>query len=130
MKKTYSSKALRYTVNIKINGKPVAIEFLNYDQEAKRLWFETSDKAIQEQLESNPAFRVYFRLDRSVKEESDNIEVIPEKQDNKKIVKNLVAGKEWLNSIGVSYSKMKSKDVVVALASELGYVLIFESDNK
>lgn len=134
MKKTYSSKALRFTVNIKIDGNPVAIEFLNFDQEAKRLWFETSDPVIQEQLESNPAFKVYFRLDRTEKEEGDKIvdaPEVPEVVSKEQIIKrNLTEAKQWLNSIGVAYNKMKSKDIVVALAFELGYVLIFESDNK
>lgn len=142
MKKIYSSPAARFTINVKKDGKPLAISFDRYDPDSKRRWIVVEDPEIMEQLDNSKDKDVYFTCDRVVEEEqaetippSKLLEFVTEPDpeievSNKIVKKDLAEGKRWLNSIGVSYSKMKSKAIVINLAREQGYELSFESDNK
>lgn len=63
MKKRYSSPSLKFTVNLKKEGKSFPVVFDQFDRERKRRFVIVADEEIQKQLEGNRDFRVYFTLD-------------------------------------------------------------------
>lgn len=134
MIKRYSSPCVRFTVNIKKDGKSFPLTFDCWDPNDKRRYILVSDPVIQKQLESLEDFNVYYRLDGVIEEEKTVIEEskdseLPKKASLETVVKkDLMEAKRWLNQCGVSYSKMRSKDTVIVLARELGYELSLESD--
>lgn len=61
--KRYSSPSVRFTINVKKNGKQTPLVFDQYSSDYKRRFIVVTDPEIMEQLEKNPDFKVYFHLD-------------------------------------------------------------------
>lgn len=128
MVKVYSSPCIKFTVNVKLGGKSVPIVFDTWDANERRRMVSISDPDVQEKMEKCPDFNVYFKLD-GIQEVDESVLVpITAAQDHQKtnkemFVKDLMEGKRWLNSLGVPYSKMKTRDTVVGIAKDHGYDL-------
>jgi hypothetical protein len=145
MIKIYSSPCLKFTVNVKKDGKSFPVVFDRWNAETRRRWIVISDPDIQRQMESLEDFNVYYTLDEIVEEVVDPIEEISEevitpepvievdkpldvkksgelalKKVNKK---DFVEAKRWLNTLGIPYTYMKNKETLIALAKEQGYAL-------
>lgn len=61
--KRYSSSCVKFTANVKINGKQTQIVFDRYNSEQKRRFIDISDLFIQKQLDNDPGLNTYFKCD-------------------------------------------------------------------
>jgi hypothetical protein len=93
----------------------------------------TENEEEQQLLESCPSFNRFFKLEESFDIPEFREDAIIEKEPEIKEITfpNVQDAKTWLNrEHGVPFTKTKNKAKVIAEASNLGYNVQFESDNK
>jgi len=138
--KRYSSPCVKFTINVKIDGKMTGIVFDRYNHDDKRRYADISDSCIQEQMEKSSDFNVYFRLDFSISDPDAEIEniieapakiVVAEAKKEEvnplkevKIFSAIIKAKEWINkNHGVAYSKIVNLERLVSEYSKIGFDL-------
>ena len=152
--KRYSSPSVRFTINVKKNGKQTPLVFDQYSSDYKRRFIVVTDPEVMEQLEKSPDFKVYFHLDQEfdipdpeevinandeesleeveITDVEDPINEVEEHQEEttddkvKHFSKSLDA-KKFLNDLGVAYNKITTKDAMISEGAKLGYTIVFES---
>lgn len=125
--KKYSSSCVKFTVNIKKDGKQTPIVFDRYDPERKRRYIEISDKDIQEQMEKSPDYKVYFSLDQITLDESEKELAAVEATINRLSFSTVKAAKEWLNNDhSIPYHRLMNKEAILKEALKLGFTLSIE----
>jgi hypothetical protein len=143
MLKKYSSPCVKFTVNVKKDGKQFPIVFDGWNSEQKRRWIVISDPDIQAQMEKLEGFNVFYTLDESWEEETNVI--IPDKYIESNVVpaieklkvpggialkviykKDFVEAKRWLTTLGIPLTYMRNKERLIELAKEQGYELILK----
>ena len=126
---------MKYTVNIKVDGKPVPIVFTDWDRERKRRFIIISDEKIQKQLEANEAFNTYFHLDAEYPD-TENVpdEVYAEEEDEKEVpkgnekeVETLADAKKYLAGLGIKTYPSMNKAKAIESAKEKNIQLIIKN---
>jgi hypothetical protein len=135
MKKQYSSPCIKFTINLKVDGKSLTVVFPDWDRERKRKFIIVSDEKIQKQLEANEAFNTYFHLDT----EYVDIENVPEVEQGAENVKpvvtdgetleveNLAAAKKYLAGLGIKVYPSMNKAKAIEAAKEKKIQLIINN---
>lgn len=133
--KRYASPCLKFTENVKVDGKQFPIVFDRFNNDTKRRYVEISDPAIQAQFEKSASFNVYFFLESEVtiteteKVEVNHVEVpAPKLPANVKRFKNAKDCKEWLNKEqGIAYREILTTDNMIKKGAEKGFIIEFEN---
>ena len=137
MIKRYSSPCVKFAVNVKKDGKSIAVVFDRYNQDDKRRFVLVSDPEIQKQMESKVDFNVYYKLDFSIAEESDSVnkEITQPNLDSSSkelLSKHFKTGTEaklWLNmELKVPTNKLTNKEKMKTEALLLGFIIEFENE--
>lgn len=120
MIKRYSSACVKFTINVKVNGKQTPVVFDRYNQDTKRRFIDISDPEIQKQMEKSADFNVYFCMDYSIVDPNDLIV---------KEFSNWKDAKSWLNDeFEIPFKELPNKASVVSKAHKLGFELNFTTD--
>lgn len=132
MNKKYSSSRLKFTINLKIDGKSLALVFDSFDQAERRRYIIVSDPKIQAALEANKDFNAYYSLDLDYHDDSEEVAVIEHKptetqKENVKEVESLAEAKKFLAGISVKVYPSMNKGKAVEAAKERGIELIIKN---
>lgn len=132
MKKQYSSPCMKFTINVKKDGKPYAVVFKDYDRKKKRRIIVISDEEIQKQMEASKDFGVYFHLDKDYHDYSETkkadpiieapTETIPVHEEE-----TLADAKKYLASVGIKTYPSMNKAKAIEAAKEKNIQLIIKS---
>jgi len=126
---------MKFTINVKVDGKPTAIVFTGKDANRNRRTIEISSSNIQEQMEKSPDFGVYFSLDweKEIEETTqkevivfqDLIEpIIPKKAY---VAESLADAKKYLTLTGIRTYPSMNKEKAVEAAKESGIELTIKN---
>lgn len=127
---------MRFTINVKVDGKPTAIVFAGKDANRNRRTIEISSSNIQEQMEKSPDFGVYFSLDweKEIEEATEKevilyhehtIEpIIPKKAY---VAESLADAKKYLTLTGIRTYPSMNKEKAVEAAKESGIELTIKN---
>ena len=127
MKKRYSSPCIRFTVNIKRNGKQFPITFPLWDNENRRRFVIIEDEEVQKQLESLKDFGIYFHLDSGYLDtETGQEEVVSEPKNPAHEVETLADAKKYLSELGVKVYPSMNKAKAIEAAKEKQIELIIK----
>jgi len=116
-KKTYRSlTGIQYTFPVKVNDNKVRWVSFTGDQ----LEFVTSNKQIQDAIEKNPRFtEKLIGVSLSEAKDEDKVPVEPKEFPEVEFLNDAVAVLRG-DPYRIHYSKLKSKDSIMAVAKELG----------
>lgn len=126
---------MKFTINVKVDGKSTAIVFTGKDANRNRRTIEISSSNIQEQMEKSPDFGVYFSLDweKEIEETTqkevivfqDPIEpIIPKKAY---VAESLADAKKYLTLTGIRTYPSMNKEKAVEAAKESGIELTIKN---
>ncbi len=127
---------MKYTVNLKVDGKPVTIVFTDWDRERKRRFIVISDEKIQKQLEANEAFNTYFQLDYEYHDIKNVPEVVQAVEEVKVVVvtgienhevESLAEAKKYLAGLGIKVYPSMNKAKAIEVAKEKKVQLIIKN---
>jgi hypothetical protein len=131
MKKRYSSPCIKFTVNIKKNGKQFPLTFPMWDNERRRRFIDIDNEQVQKQLESLADFGTYFNLDNDYHDPEEEIPVqveeVKEPTVNTHEVETLAEAKKYLSELGVKVFPSMNKVKAIVAAGEKGIVLIIKN---
>jgi hypothetical protein len=127
MKKRYSSPCIRFTVNIKRNGKQFPITFPLWDNENRRRFIIIEDEEVQKQLESLYDFGRYFVLDPGYTDtDSIQAEAVSAQNNLTHEVETLAEAKKYLAELGIKVYPSMNKGKAIEAAAEQNIELIIK----
>lgn len=120
--KRYSSPCVKFTINVKVDGKQVPIVFDRFNHDDKRRFIEVDKRSIQEQMEKSKDFNVYFKLDFVIED--------PKEKQLLEFRTNDLA-KKWINkNHNIPYIRLGNRAMLDLEYGLLGFELQIETINK
>lgn len=127
MKKRYSSPCMKFTVNIKKDGKQFPVVFPLWDNENRRRFIIIEDEETQNKLEKAAEFGTYFNLDHGYEDTAEAEEVISEPTNPQHEVESLADAKKYLAELGVKVYPSMNKAKAIEAAKEKQIELIIKN---
>lgn len=108
------------------NGKELKVRFAGKDVHTKERFVDVDDVVVQEALESQKAFGVYFRLSKETIVEAYTLPVDSRLEKEFATVRD---AKDYLHlNHGIAYSELPNRIKVVEVFSGLGLSIKFKND--